>query len=102
VALTVEGRVAMTLPHDPRAERYPMAAASCPGSASREQHRERWRPTLISLAGDSETRSATPARAPLRPGAGRSTATRRRGNQLSLTFSSSSSLKREAALDPGH
>jgi hypothetical protein len=64
VALTVEGRVAVTLPHDPRAERYPMAAASCPGSASREQHREGWRPARISLAGGSETRTATPARAP--------------------------------------
>jgi hypothetical protein len=84
VALPVAGRVAITLPPGPRAERYPMTAASCPGSASREQHRERWRPTRISLAGGSEPCSATHVRAPPGPGTGRSTAAPRRGNQLSL------------------
>jgi hypothetical protein len=81
VALTVAGRVAMTLPPGPRAERYPMTAAAWPGSASREQHRERWRPGRIALAGGSETCSATPARAP--PGRGRGGRRRQLGAEIS-------------------
>jgi hypothetical protein len=41
-----------------------MPAVSCPGAAFCEQHQERWRPVQISLAGGSETCTATTARAP--------------------------------------